>query len=269
MLHGVVERVCLPAGSTVTHDFAGRRFESRRFARVRTNDGLRQRGICSLTTGGVSIITIPDGNKSLCRLTCRDDLRAARTLRFRRHQAEIRPVWKKARRDRFASLSISGTTWKTHFRSETMTQRQVMNTRQEKYRGKLSSAMYLYSWATVLIDPRFSNRGSRSSMGLRVVAAIASISIVKSAQRENAERPDYNVEGFVRLTGAIGCAGKTASLERARGSEGTLLGCECARDAVGFLDNGGSWESGATISHAFITASGSASGYVDLAYWPY
>lgn len=35
MLHGVVERVCLPAGSTVTHDFAGWRFESRRFARVR------------------------------------------------------------------------------------------------------------------------------------------------------------------------------------------------------------------------------------------
>jgi hypothetical protein len=35
------------------------------------------------------------------------------------------------------------------------------------------------------------------------------------------------------------------------------------------LDNGGSWESGATISHAFITANGSASGCVDLAYWPY
>jgi len=72
MLRGVVERVCLPAESTVTHDFADQRGDSKVAGSLEcTNDGLRQRGICSLTTGGVSIITILDGNKSLCRLACR------------------------------------------------------------------------------------------------------------------------------------------------------------------------------------------------------
>lgn len=98
MLRGVVERVCLPAGSTVTHDFAGRRGDSKVAGSLEcTNDGLRQRGICSLTTGGVSIITILDGNKSLCRLACRGRpscLRAAHSTTL----ADIRPVWKKARR---------------------------------------------------------------------------------------------------------------------------------------------------------------------------
>lgn len=101
-----------------------------------------------------------------------------------------------------------------------------------------------------------------------MVAAIASISIVKSTQRENVGT-SYNVEGFVRLTWT--CAGKTSVLGT-RGTQGRRRNsppATLARDVVGLLDNGGSWESGATISHAFITAGGSASGCVDLAYWPY
>jgi len=64
-----------------------------------TNDGLRQRGICSLTTGGVSIITILDGNKSLCRLARQGDLHAPSGAHTRSTTlADIRPDWKKARR---------------------------------------------------------------------------------------------------------------------------------------------------------------------------
>lgn len=59
------------------------RFESRQFARMRERRTPRQRGICSLTTGGVSIITILDGNKSPCHRARRGNLRAQSGARTR------------------------------------------------------------------------------------------------------------------------------------------------------------------------------------------
>lgn len=52
--HRVVERVCLPAGSTVTHDFAvdGAAIRKSPVRLSGANGRPRHRGICSLTTGG-------------------------------------------------------------------------------------------------------------------------------------------------------------------------------------------------------------------------
>lgn len=170
MLHGVVERVCLPAGSTVTHDFVGWRDSKVASSLECANDGLRQRGICSLTTGGVSIITILDRNKSPCRRACQGDLRAhtrSTTL------ADIRPVWKKARRQVCRFVVYPRTTWKTRFRSKTVTQRRAMNKRQEKYRGEMARELghiliFLGNGAhrsVILIaadDHQWSSRGCRN-----------------------------------------------------------------------------------------------------------
>jgi len=84
-----------------------------------------------------------------------------------------------------------------------MTQHRAMNKRQEKYRGKMARE---FGRVLVFLD----NDAHRSAIliaaydhqsGARVVTAIASISIVKSTQRENVGMSYYNVEGFVRLTG--------------------------------------------------------------------
>lgn len=145
MLRGVVERVCLPAGSTVTHDFADRRFESRRFARVHER---RTSTTWNLLVNHRRRVDHYHPRRKQIFLSPYLPKRPSCAARQRAHHGTLtRRRWpiSQARLEkssptglRPASLSISGTTWKTRFRSKTMTQRQVMNMRHEKYRGKLA-----------------------------------------------------------------------------------------------------------------------------------
>lgn len=141
MLHGVVERVCLPARSTVTHDFAGWRFESRRFARVRErrtpttwNLLVNHRRRVDHYHPRWKQISLSPGKATFVR-------RAAR-IHVRRHWPISGSSGKKLANRFVRSLSISRTTWKTRFRSKTMTQRPTMNKRNIAVKWHESSAMH-------------------------------------------------------------------------------------------------------------------------------
>lgn len=192
MLHGVVERVCLPARSTVTHDFVGWRFESRRLARVHERQ--------TPTTWNLLVnhrqrvdhyhprwkqISLSPGKMTF----------VARTRVQRRWP--ISGSSEKKLANRFArSLSISGITWKTRFRSKTMTQRPTMNKRQEKNRTKARP------YTRMLLG----NGAHRSAMliatrdhqwGLRVAQLLQ----LASLNRLSVKRRNILLQWFVRLTG--------------------------------------------------------------------
>jgi len=193
-LRGVVERVCLPAGSTVTHDFAGWRFESRRFAQVHewrtpTTWNLlvnhrRRVDHYHPRRKQISLSPCPARRPSCAerRAHAFDD-----TGRYQARLEKSSPTGLPVR----CLSQESRTTWKTRFRSKTMTQRLAMNKRQEKHRDKMArkchSIMYSYS-RQPCSSIRDSNRLTIIHR-IRVVAAIASISIIELTRRENAERP--------------------------------------------------------------------------------